>query len=74
MECEIEDGETFLDVLASLPRVAEFIATIADEKRGRALEAAEQSYLNTARELGYPEADAQLMGLSGNASSANCSW
>jgi len=59
MESEIEDDGILSDVLAGLPRVAEFIATIPDEKRGRALEAAEQSYLKTARELGYEEADAQ---------------
>jgi len=59
MESETEDGGVLLDVLAGLPKVAELIATIPDEQRGRALEAAEQSYLKSARELGYAEADAQ---------------
>jgi len=59
MESDIEDDGILLDVLAGLPRVAELISTIPDEKRGRALEAAEHSYLKTARDLGYEEADAQ---------------
>lgn len=47
------------NVIAGLPKVAELIATIPEERRRRALEAAEQSYLRTARALGYDEGDAQ---------------
>ena len=55
----IKDDGLLSNVLAGLPRVAELIATIPDEKRARALDAAEQSYLETARERGYADADAQ---------------
>ena len=44
--------------LPGLPQVAELIATFPFEDRRRALEAAEQSYLETAKRLGYQEADA----------------
>lgn len=47
------------NVVAGLPTVAELIATVPEEKRERALNAAEVSYLNTARKLGYGEADVQ---------------
>ncbi len=46
-------------VIAGIPKVAELIAALPEERRPRALEAAEQSYLKTARALGYDEADAQ---------------
>jgi hypothetical protein len=55
----IEDDGALSNVLAGLPRVIELIATVPGEKRERALEAAEQSYRDSARELGYGEADAQ---------------
>jgi hypothetical protein len=56
---KFQDDGVLSNVLAGLPRVAEVIATVPEEKRERALEAAEECYLNTARELGYGEADAQ---------------
>jgi hypothetical protein len=55
----IQDDGVLSNVLAGLPRVAELIATVPEERRERALEAAEHSYLNSARELGYDEVDAQ---------------
>jgi hypothetical protein len=54
-----QDDGVFSNVLAGLPRVAEVIATVPEGKRECALEAAEQCYLSTARELGYGESDAQ---------------
>jgi hypothetical protein len=59
MVTKFQDDGVLSNVLAGLPRVAELIATVPEQKRERALEAAEQSYRKTARELGYGEADAQ---------------
>lgn len=59
MVARFDNDGVLLNVLAGLPRVAELIATVPEEKRERALEAAEESYLNTARALGYGEVDAQ---------------
>ena len=59
MSVELGKDEVFSAAVEGLPKVAELIATFPVEDRGRALEAAEQSYLDTARELGYPEADAR---------------
>lgn len=56
---EIEADGVLSNVFAGLPRVAELIATVPEEKRERALEAAKESYLNSARELGYAEAEVQ---------------
>lgn len=54
----IEEDGVLSKVWAGLPRVAGLIAMVPEERRERALEAAEQSYLKTARELGYEEEDA----------------
>jgi hypothetical protein len=60
MSVELGKDEVFSAAVKGLPKVAQLIATFPVEDRRRALlEAAEQSYLDTARELGYPEADAR---------------
>jgi hypothetical protein len=56
---KFQDDGVLSNVLADLPKVAELIATVPEAKRERALEAAQQCYLKTARELGYGEVDAQ---------------
>jgi hypothetical protein len=58
MSVELAKDEVLSSALAGLPKVAELIATFPLEHRRRALQAAEQSYLETARGLGYREADA----------------
>jgi hypothetical protein len=58
MSLELDKDEAFSMAVAGLPKVAELIVTFSSEDRKRALEAAEQSYLETARGLGYQEADA----------------
>jgi hypothetical protein len=55
---DFDKDEVFSLALAGLPKVSELIATFSAEDRQRALEAAEQSYLETARGLGYQETDA----------------
>ena len=59
MALDVEGDPFFSKVLAGLPRVAELIATVPEDKRAQALEAAEQSYFKTACELGYGAAEAQ---------------
>lgn len=59
MALELESDRVLAAVIAGLPKVAELISTIPGERRSRALEAAEQSYLRSARELGYEGDDAQ---------------
>jgi hypothetical protein len=59
MTLTLDNDEVLLEALAGVPRVAELIATVPDEHRARALEAAEKSYLETAHGLGYRDADAQ---------------
>lgn len=58
MSVELGEDEVFSAAVAGLPQVAELIATFPFEDRRRALEAAEQSYLETEKRLGYQEADA----------------
>ena len=53
MSVELGEDEVFSAAVAGLPQVAELIATFPFEDRRRALEAAEQSYLETAKRLGY---------------------
>jgi hypothetical protein len=59
MASVVEEDEVLSEAIAGVPRVAELIATVPDEGRSRALEAAEKSYLQTAHTLGYQDADAQ---------------
>ena len=47
------------NVGTGLRQVAEVIAGLPEASRSIALDAAAQSYLNTARQLGYAEEDAQ---------------
>ena len=70
MSVELGKDEVFSAAVEGLPNVAELIATVPVEDRGRALEAAEQSYLETSRELGYPEAGCSAMGGGGHVSIA----
>jgi len=52
------EDEVFSAAIAGLPKIIAIIATVPPEGRQRALAAAEQSYLQTARTLGYDEHDA----------------
>jgi|SRR5580704_1701585 hypothetical protein len=55
-----QESEKILEAaVAGIRRVANTIAEIPIEFRERALEAAERSYQQTVRDLGYSEADAQ---------------
>ena len=58
MAVSVEADNILSAVIAGLPKVAELISTIPEERRGQALDAAEQSYLRTARQLGYEGEDA----------------
>ena len=59
MTLTLDEDDVLSAAIAGVPRVAELIATVPDEDRSRALEAAEKSYLQTAYILGYQDADAQ---------------
>ena len=59
MTVRAEEDEVLSAAIAGLPKVAELIATAPAENQARALEAAERSYLQTARTLGYEDADAR---------------
>jgi hypothetical protein len=59
MSVKLAKDEMFSSAVAGLPKVIDLIAACPFEDRTRAFEAAEQSYLKTARGLGYEEADAQ---------------
>ena len=58
MSVELNKDQAFSSAVAGLPKVAELIATCPFKDRQRASEAAEHSYRETARGLGYQEADA----------------
>jgi len=59
MALDLENDQAFSVAIDGLPRVVKFMATVPEEKRSLALAAAQQSYLKTARTLGYEESDAQ---------------
>ena len=59
MALQLEADKVLSAIIDGLPKVAELISTFPEERRERALEAAEQSYLRTARKLGYEGDDAQ---------------
>ena len=59
MTVNLEGDETLSAAIAGLPKIAELIAAVPTEDRARALEAAEKSYVQTALNLGYDDADAQ---------------
>ena len=71
MTLTLDEDEVLSAAIAGIPRVAEFIATVPDDDRSRALEAAEKSYLETARTLGYQDADAQEWASAGHVAIAN---
>ena len=54
-----KNAEVFSAVVEGIPRVVELIMTFPPEKHRAALLAAQQSYLQTARTLGYQETEAQ---------------
>ncbi len=55
----MSDDEVLSVAIAGVPKIAEFIARVPTKDRSRALDAAEQSYLQTAHNLGYQDAEAQ---------------
>ena len=59
MAFNLEEDEVLSAAIAGVPKIAELIATVPAEDQARALEAAEKSYLQTARALGYGDADAR---------------
>ena len=59
MMFDLEGDETLSAAIAGLPKIAELIAAVPTEDRARALEAAKKSYVQTALNLGYDDADAQ---------------
>jgi hypothetical protein len=56
----VENDAVLSAAIDGIPRIAERIANVSPSVWSRALAAAEQSYLQTARALGYDELDAQL--------------
>jgi len=56
----VKDDAVLSAAIDGIPKIAERIANLSPSVRSRALAAAEQSYLQTARSLGYDELDAQL--------------
>ena len=56
----VEDDPILYAAIDGVPKIAEQIANVPPSVRSRALAAVEQSYLQTARALGYDELDAQL--------------
>ena len=58
MTLTLDEDEILSAAIAGVSKVAELIATVPAEERTRALEAAEKSYLETAHNLGYQDADA----------------
>jgi hypothetical protein len=59
MALTLDEDEILSAAIAGVSKVAELVATVPAEERTRALEAAEKSYLETAHNLGYQDADAQ---------------
>jgi ABC-type arginine transport system permease subunit len=58
MTVDLGGDEVFSSAVAGLAKVAALIGSFSCEDRRRALEAIGKSYLETARGLGYQEADA----------------
>ncbi|MGB3746231.1 MAG: hypothetical protein WBD11_17155 [Xanthobacteraceae bacterium] len=59
MAVDLEKDEVLSSAIEGIPKIAELITTVPDEKRSLALQAAHQSYLQTARALGYAPPDAE---------------
>jgi len=56
----ISEEEKILEAaVAGIPRVAEVVASIPEEDRAKALNAVEDSYRHTVRDLGYEDGPAQ---------------
>jgi hypothetical protein len=55
-----QDPAVLSAAIDGIPKIAERMANLSPRVRSRALAAAEQSYLQTARSLSYDEPDAQL--------------
>jgi hypothetical protein len=60
MAPEIHKDDFLTEAIAGVPKIAGLVATLSPGEQARALAAAEQSYLVTARGLGYDEFEAQL--------------
>ena len=56
----VEDDPILSAAIDGIPKIAGRLANVSPSDRSRALAAVEQSYLQTARALGYDELDAQL--------------
>ena len=54
-----EEEEILEAAVAGIPRVAEVIASVPEEDKAKALHAAECSYRQTVRDLGYEEGPVQ---------------
>ena len=59
MAVDLEKDEVLSSAIEGIPKIAELITTVPDGKRSLALQAAHQSYLQTAQALGYAPTDAQ---------------
>ena len=59
MALDLENDEVFSAAIEGLPKIVELMATVPEAKRSLALEAAQQSYLQTAKAIGYEESDAE---------------
>jgi hypothetical protein len=59
MTVDLEKDEVLSSAIEGIPKIVELITTVPDEKRSLALQAAHQSYLQTAQALGYAPTDAQ---------------
>lgn len=60
MELSLKKEEVLESAIGGISRVAEAIAALRSEDHAKALDAAERSYRQTALDLGYPEAAAQV--------------
>jgi hypothetical protein len=59
MVLDFANDEVFLSAIEGLPKIAERITTVSEEKRSLVLKAAHQSYVRTAQTLGYEDVDAE---------------
>jgi hypothetical protein len=59
MAVDLEKDEVLSSAIEGIPKIVELITTVPDAKRSLALQAAHQSYLQTAQALGYAPTDAQ---------------
>ena len=59
MALDSEETEILEAAVAGIPRVAEAVASIPEDDRAKALEAAERAYRQTVRDLGYEQGPAE---------------